>query len=580
MAKYALLVYKTVKNTFVALKTLWSSLTFGKNEGIIMGDLLKPKDVYILYILLSLVYISGLFIPLMENDSAQHAVTGMRIFLNNDFLHLIKGGTPYLDKPHLHFWLVAISYKIFGISHWAYRIPSLLFTLLGAFSCYKLSQVFYNRKSAHLASLIFLTAQAIILSNHDVRTDAILTGATIFAVWQLIQYIDTQKFIYILLGALGTALAFSAKGQLGVFVIGICILVYLIQTKSFTIIFYWKVLAGLIAYAIFITPVLYAYYIQFGQLGIQFILWDQSLNRLTATGFEETSPDYFFFFHTFLWAFLPWSFIAVFALVHKLKILIISPAILKEKYNEVVTAIGFLIILVVISFSKFKLPHYLNSLLPLTSILCAGYLSKLIYFKRKKAIRILYISQIIIIGLGSAFVIFLIFWAFPELHLYLLMSYLIIGTGIFIWLIKKMILPKRIIILSVAGMVFINFCLNTQFYPNLLKFQAGNNAIAVLKSENVDLDYLYRYEGKSSWSLDFYAKRIIPELNEKNIQSSDFYGKWLFIYDQDFKSLEKQISFSEKFTIYHYRITRLTAKFLNPALREELLDKAYLIKLN
>src|SRR5262245_27866000 len=33
---------------------------------------------------------------------------------------------PYWGKPPLHFWLTAGSYKIFGVSEWSTRLPSLL----------------------------------------------------------------------------------------------------------------------------------------------------------------------------------------------------------------------------------------------------------------------------------------------------------------------------------------------------------------------------------------------------------------------------------------------------------------------
>ncbi|MCD8538951.1 MAG: hypothetical protein LRY55_03705 [Leadbetterella sp.] len=62
-----------------------------------------------LYLALGCTYLSGLFIPLMENDSAQHASMAMKMVLNNDYLSLFKGNAPYLDKPHLHFWLAALS---------------------------------------------------------------------------------------------------------------------------------------------------------------------------------------------------------------------------------------------------------------------------------------------------------------------------------------------------------------------------------------------------------------------------------------------------------------------------------------
>ena len=80
-----------------------------------MSPILSNKNLTFLYALLALVYVSGLFIPLMENDSAQHATMAMRMYLQNDFVHLFRGFNEYLDKPHMHFWLAALSFKIFGV---------------------------------------------------------------------------------------------------------------------------------------------------------------------------------------------------------------------------------------------------------------------------------------------------------------------------------------------------------------------------------------------------------------------------------------------------------------------------------
>ena len=41
----------------------------------------------------------------------------------------LLNGVPYLDKPHLLYWLNLLSYKIFGSSDWAARVPTLGITL-------------------------------------------------------------------------------------------------------------------------------------------------------------------------------------------------------------------------------------------------------------------------------------------------------------------------------------------------------------------------------------------------------------------------------------------------------------------
>lgn len=557
-----------------------------------MNTFLSKRDYLPLYVLLAVVYLSGLGIPLMENDSAQHATMAMRMFLENDFLNIYKGGQDYLDKPHMHFWLAALSFKFFGISQWSYRIPALLFTLLGAYSTNRLAKEFYGYKASHIASLVFLSAQAIILSNHDVRTDAVLTGATIFGVWQLVLYVNHNKLSNAILGSIGVAVAFSCKGQLGVFVPAICILSYIAYSKKWKAICSWKTIIAILTFVLAIAPVLYAYYVQFdlnpekiiqGQTnisGVRFILWDQSFNRLTASGFTKTSPDYFFFFHTLLWAFLPWSVIVYLALFSRIKLFIVS----KFKFQsgiEALTSIGVLIILIVISFSKFKLPHYLNSLLPILSVLVAGYVIGLFEVNKLKTIKILLFIQYFTICLGCGFVLFIIFWSFPLPNLAFIVCDLLLLTVLVRIILSKTNNAKKLILISVYFMILVNFCLNVQFYPKLLQYQAGNNATLLIDNEHVNPKDVYMIDGEyNSWSLDFYTERITPRIKINKVSENIKEGQWLFVYENELNELkEHNIQWSKQYKIDHYRITRLNLKFLNPKTRNAILEKAFLVQI-
>ncbi|MEO7394275.1 MAG: glycosyltransferase family 39 protein, partial [Chitinophagaceae bacterium] len=114
-----------------------------------------PRNVYIfLFSLLGLVYVIGLFVPLIDNDSAHHASIALRMHLTGDYVSLIDQSGDYLDKPHLLFWLTAFSYKIFGVTSFAYKVPSLLFTILGTYSTYRLGKTLYNTETGKLAALI------------------------------------------------------------------------------------------------------------------------------------------------------------------------------------------------------------------------------------------------------------------------------------------------------------------------------------------------------------------------------------------------------------------------------------------
>ncbi|WP_010134084.1 ArnT family glycosyltransferase [Ochrovirga pacifica] len=551
--------------------------------------MLNKVDVWGLYFLLIMVYGAGLFIPLMENDSAQHATMAMRMYVENDFWNIYKGTSDYLDKPQVHFWLAALSFKLFGLHDWAYRIPALLFTIIGAFSANKLAVYFYGNRAKHIAALVFLSAQAVILSNHDVRTDAVLTGATMLAICYFVMYLDSGKWSALLLGFLGTAIGFGTKGQLAVFVCGVVLLVHVIYQRKWKHVFSYKLLVGLMAYAIFISPVLYAYYIQFdlhpekvikGQThvsGVKFILWDQSFNRLNATGHKANNQDYLFFFHTLLWAFLPWAVLVYYGFFVQIKNAI-QYRFKKNKGFELISSLGVLLVLLVISTSKFKLPHYLNSLFPLMAVLVAGQLVRLekkerlaLYWKR---------FQVGLMLVLIALVFFVSFWTFPLDNLVLVLGILVLFlVAVFLFFkaeIKNSV--RTLLVCSVAGMAIINFVMNTQFYPNLLQYQSGIPASKIIKEHKVPAHNLYLQEGQWCWSLNFYAGNILPTLAVDRVADKLQPGQWMYVNEKGYKQLKAAgVSWSKIYPLDHYRITMLKLKFLNPKTRSEKLSKRYLI---
>ena len=547
------------------------------------------RILYLLYGLLALVYLSGLFIPLMENDSAQHAAMAMHMHLKGDWLHLYRGLNEYLDKPHMHFWLAALSFEVFGIHDWSYRIPALLFTGLGAYSSYSLARYFYGSRAGHIASLVFLSSQAIILANHDVRTDAVLTGSSIFAVWQLVKYVDDKKLINALIGSVALGVAFSTKGLLAVFFVGSLLLCYVLYNRKWSSVFNWKVLAGGLAFLLACAPMLYAYYVQFdsfpdkvvnGQTnvsGIRFIFWDQSFNRMTGEGFEKGHADYFFFFHTMLWAFLPWSLITYFGLFEK------TAEFVKIRFKyvpglEFLTVGGFWLTLTIMNFSSSKLPHYMNSIFPVLAVFLAGYLIYLYKNERLSRIKVLLGIQYFLFIVGGLAVLTILFWVFPVSWMFLAVSLIMLGALIY-YLATSIVSVSKIVISSVLFAVFVNFSLNTQFYPKLLEYQAGINVTRILSEENIDREDVYILEDGYSWSLNIYTRRETPSLNLEELSENK--GKWVMVYDKDMPRLQEQnVKWDESYEVPHYRITMLSLDFLNPESRAEVLRKVYLLRLS
>jgi 4-amino-4-deoxy-L-arabinose transferase-like glycosyltransferase len=123
-----------------------------------------------------LINLTGLFIPIMGPDGTLYATIAKTMVQRNNYIELFYNGTDWLDKPHFPFWITALSFKLLGLTTFAYKLPAILFMLMGAGYTYLFAKRLYNTQIALWSVLILLTAQHIVLSNNDVRAEPYLTG--------------------------------------------------------------------------------------------------------------------------------------------------------------------------------------------------------------------------------------------------------------------------------------------------------------------------------------------------------------------------------------------------------------------
>jgi 4-amino-4-deoxy-L-arabinose transferase-like glycosyltransferase len=536
--------------------------------------------------LLVVIYLRGLFIPLMDNDAAHHANIALHMFCTGDYISLIDQGHDYLDKPHLHFWLTALSYHIFGVNSFAYKLPSLLFSILGIYATYRLGKLLYTKETGRLAACILATSFSFILANHDVRMDAILTSSIIFSIWQLIAFTQTLRWKNLILASIGLACGFSTKGMIGIAMPGIAVAVHILYQRNWTILFQWKwVLLPVFVFAC-ISPVLYCYYLQFDLhpekivrghsaiSGVRFILWSQNIERLEGEKFGAVAQeDPFFFLHTFLWAFIPWSLLTIAAYWKRLKKFIRK----KFRYSvqrEFITFGTITIIFIIISASNFKLPHYLNILLPLFSIMLAGYLTSSL---RRRQQRDLFITQIIQAGILFIGMIIVIVWIFP-LQNFLVIVLLSLPAILYFYFQSEATLPQRVGMLSISTALFCNIILSFHFYPQLLTHQAGQslaNDIHLLHLDRSRLYYLQDYERCNS--LDFYSASLIADIPAERLSALN-HPIWICTGPNGKAELDRHhIPYTIAKQVYNYRVSKPKGSFLDRDKRASQLNQFYLL---
>ena len=509
----------------------------------------------------------------MDNDSAHHANIALHMYLNRDYVNLIDAGKDYLDKPHLHFWLCVFSYKIFGVTTFAYKFPSFLFTILGTYSIFRLGTTLYGKEAGKLSALIAASAIAYILSNNDVRMDAILTACIAFATWQGVEFIQRKEIMNALGFAVGLALGFNTKGHIAVFTPAIGLFFYILYLKNWKIFWNWKWLVVLICFAACIFPVVYCFYLQYNLHpekivrgkdhinGVKFILLGQSIERFQGDSFGSSAKnDYFFFFHAFLWAFAPWSILAYVAFINHLKYFFL------KKY-EWLTSVTFIAIGLLLTFSGFKLPHYVNIIFPTTSIMTATLVLKNPF--RPKNI---FMVQLCICALLFILVAYINVWAFPVKSPFIIAIVIFLLAVFFYFLKSKLTLLQKSIGISVVAVVVTFFLLNANFYPQLLKYQGGNELAKKIRG-NVDPANIYFWKNNYSSSFNFYTATERYQF-EDTIFNNGKRPIWLLFDKHSLKEIQQSgYKIGLMYSAPDFEITRLTIKFILPDRRKNELTE-------
>ncbi len=541
------------------------------------------KWLYIFIAIAVLVNFSGLFITITGPDGTLYATIAKTMVLHHDYVNLYAQGADWLDKPHFPFWITAIFFNVFGFTTWAYKLPGILFLLMGAWYTYLFAKSLYNEEIALWSVLILLTAQHIVLSNNDVRAEPYLTGLVIASVYHFYRAYTQNNYWQLLAGCVFTACAIMTKGMFALIPIAGAIAGHLVITKQWKQLFNWRwlIAAGLIL--IFILPEIYCLYEQFdlhpekvifGQKamsGIRFFFWDSQFGRFFNTGPIKGHGDPTFFVHTTLWAFLPWSlllFAAIFQFIKK--------GSKDVQSNEWYCLCGSLLTFLLFSTSQFQLPHYLNIVFPFFAVLTAQYLSRI---GSEKSIRAVKVTQAVLIVLLLAIINALHYFFMPEAFSWLTGSILMVLFILLLFL-PRAIANKtwyRVGFSTLLVSFMVNLYLNLAFYPSLLHYQAGSEAAMWINKNNA-AKLAVAQSGDIPYAMEFYLDQPLINVNTDGTGALPPKPFMLYAPDYVINGLSvKGWNMRPIKTFQRYFIARLKPAFLNKETRNKELTAMQLV---
>ncbi|WP_316830939.1 ArnT family glycosyltransferase [Pedobacter aquatilis] len=544
---------------------------------------LKDTTLYrFLIVLLALASIPALFGGVMEPDGALYASMSKNIILFKDWFNLYGRGADWLDKPHLTFWISAASFKIFGISSFAYKLPSFLIGLLGSWYVFKLAKDIYTEKTGLISALIFLSALHIITSTFDVRAEIYITTFTLASIYHFYKA-HKNSFWHVVAGAFFAACAILIKGIFVLIPVFAGFIIYWLFTKQYKQLLNPKWYIAILLIFVFITPELYSLYTQFdlhpekivfdrtGVSGLKFFFWDSQFGRFFNNGPIKGKGDISFFLHTTLWAFLPWSILFYAAVVNLFK--------KKNRANlppeSIMIWASAAVTFLIFSLSKFQLPHYILIIFPQFSIITALYLQQL----EGKTFKVFFTVQNVVLAL--VFTLLLVIWFLFGFDKAYLVMFVILGGAVITFTYLKGKTLKTLVGRSAMLSVTLSLFLAVFFYPALLKYQSGMHAGNWLKenypaAKPAVLNYI------DAFSFDFYAPGEVKYLHNYADLDKSKNQKDLVIYvsETELPKLKAEYNAEVLKTFEYFHITKLTGKFLNAKTRPQVLEHFYLVKVH
>lgn len=322
----------------------------------------RPTIVVLLLLVLSgyLYFFQLDKIALTDPDETFYAQTAKEMFQKGEWITPTLYGEPQFEKPILFYWLIEISYQIFGINEYAARFPSALFGFLGLVGIYLLGRALFNNRVGIFSAVILATSLEYFVLSIGCVTDMVLFTFLLFgALFFFYGQIKKRSYFYLLSSA-AFALATLTKGPIGLLLPAFVIVLYLVLTKDYTIFKNGALLAGaLIVFIVIAKPWYFIMYKMHSQNFTSAFFGFQNVTRFLVPEHKMGSQVYYNI-PVALAGFFPWSVFLPLGLWRSFRGAFFSNTEPRaDKNHYLFILLWFFVIFLFFTASSTKLPTYI-----------------------------------------------------------------------------------------------------------------------------------------------------------------------------------------------------------------------------
>ena len=180
---------------------------------------------------------------------SNYAETAVEMLRSGDFLSPRIFDHYWYDKPIFYYWQLILSYKLFGISEFAARVPQAICGVLSVQLAYWFVNRLYGAGRAFTTGLILATSIEFFYISRAIITDMTLFLFLSFTFMSLWLAYSERRTGWCYAAYAGAALATLTKGPIGLALPGLCFLFFLAWRRDLGALKRMKLCSGLLLYA-------------------------------------------------------------------------------------------------------------------------------------------------------------------------------------------------------------------------------------------------------------------------------------------------------------------------------------------
>lgn len=475
-------------------------------------------EYFILFLIIFFSFYYGFASYAIENmNEGLYAEIAREMLVTGNYIIPHLNFVPYLEKPPLLYWLIALNYHFFGVTTFAARLVPVSAAAFICLAIFLFSKALNLAKAGWIASIVLATSIGFIIIGRVLIFDMLLTAMFSGSLLTFYLWTVTEQRIYLWCAYACLSLAFLTKGLLSLVLIAAIVILFLFLNKTpWKKIFKLVDIVGMACFFLIIFPWLIA--AGFKQPNFT---WDFFINEQVLRFFNHRVPhDYhtgpwYFYLLPLLGIMLPWT--------------LLLTTVIKKQINpdpnitrlQKFLWIWFLVPFIFFSLSQAKAAYYIIIGIPALALLLGIKIDEL--FKNNNN-KLLVLNVALFSAISLLFLIFVFFILYKP-NLASFFHYNVVFSQIFTYRSLLLLLTLLVLVVAIAyrfrNIAIVQFLLIASLMsPWVLFYVADKRVMQTARSEMAMSQliltkapqrplYLYQDYEKFSSILFYLKKRVL-----------------------------------------------------------------------